>query len=259
MPGSLRCPMRTDRVGVRAYTGALLGAMGVFSVVSEDRRLLIFLTPMVRFSLLLRCLVTLGMCALVWAGPQASQAQTWTRTARVVAPIQTGPLQTFLDRLARTPENATRPVYRAPDDTATMALAALRDTLRRTNGLDVTTATDVTVGYRFSIDGMSGFKSEITELQFSYGGDATATRVSLLAVNPRDEWVQSMLHTDGLSLPSSPNQVRAFRDYFGFLFVTQLEGADIVEIGGRPMPEGFDVQKKTLIQQVNRFAYSDTY
>jgi hypothetical protein len=40
---------------------------------------------------------------------------------------------------------------------------------------------------------------------------------------------------------------------------TQLNGAEIVEIGGSPMPPGFDVRKRGLIQQINRLAYSDTH
>jgi hypothetical protein len=209
----------------------------------------------------LRCFATAGVLALVLglSVSQASRAQAWTRTARVVAPIESGPLQTFLDRLVRAEERAAVPVRRSPDDTTTMPLSVLRDTLRRAYGLDVTSATRVTAGYRFSIDGMSGFEWKLTELQFFYGGDATASEVSFLVIDPQDEWAQTMLREEGLSLPSNPDEFRPFRDYFGFLFLTQLEDADIIEIGGQPMPEGFDVRKRVLIQQVNRFAFSDTY
>lgn len=216
---------------------------------------------MARLAPLLRCIATAGVLATIVgaSSPQASRAQAWTRTARVVAPIESGPLQTFLDRLVRTQGNAAVSVQRAPTDTATMPLSVLRDTLRRAYGLDVTSATHVTVGYRFSIDGMNGFEWRLTELHFSYGGNAMIPSASFLSIDPQDEWAQSMLREEGLSLPSNPDAFRPFRDYFGFLFLTQLDGADIVEIGGDPMPEGFHVQKRTLIQQVNRFAYSDTY
>lgn len=216
---------------------------------------------MVRSARCFSCLVATGLLILVLglSFSQTSRAQAWTRTARVVAPIGPGPLQTFLDRLARTQEHAAVPVQRSPTDTTTMPLSALRDTLRRTHGLDVTSATEVTVGYRFSIDGMNAFEWQLTELHFSFGGNSMMASASLLSIDPQDEWAQSMLRTDGLSLPSNPDDFRSFRDYFGFLFLTQLDGADIIEIGGKPMPKGFDVRKRTLIQQVNRFAYSNTY
>jgi len=207
----------------------------------------------------LRCIGIVGLLVVglgLW-GAQSSTAQVWVRTAHVSAPVTPEGVHSLLDTLARV---ESLPVRQSPSDTQPMPISALRDTLRRTYGLDITDANRVRVGYRFSVQGMEGFKWTLTDLHFSYGGSPTTDNIPLLYLDPQAETVHSMLQSAGPFSESEFSDAPAsFRAYLGMVNLLQLGGAEIVEIGGQSVTEGFDVRKRVLIRKVYRLTYLDTY
>ena len=214
---------------------------------------------MSRFVRFLRCTGIAGLLVVgfgLW-GAQSSTAQVWVRTAHVSAPVTPEGVRPLLDTLAREKNLSVR---QSPTDPGTMPISALRDTLMRTHGLDITDANRVRVGYRFSVQGMEGFKWILTDLHFSYGGSPTTANIPLLYLDPQTERVQSMLRSAGPFSSSAFSEAPAsFREYLGMVNLLQLDGAEIVEIGGQSVTEGFDVQKRVLVQKVYRLTYLDTY
>ena len=214
---------------------------------------------MSRFVRFLRCIGIAGLLVVglgLW-GAQSSTAQVWVRTARVSAPVTPEGVHSLLDTLARV---KSLPVRQSPTDSETMPISALRDTVLSAHGLDITDANRVLVGYRFSVQGMEGFKWTLTDLHFSYGGSPTTDNIPLLYLDPQTERVQSMLRSPGpFSASEFGDAPSSFREYLGMVNLLQLGGAEIVEIGGQSVTEGFDVRKRVLIQKVYRLTYLDTY
>lgn len=203
-------------------------------------------------------LLALAFCVLL---PRTGNAQIWVRTAQIVAPIEPdGPTQTLLDTLLHVAGNDSGiTVRRLPEQREKMSLSTLRDSLNQTFRLDVTDADHLMVGYRFSIVDGEGFKWQITDLQFLYRGTHETEDFSLLYMDAQDKWVQSVLRNKGTSFKTNQANFLTFRDQLSFITLTELQEADVVEIGGQTIHEGFDVEKRALIQQIHYLTYSDVY
>lgn len=195
------------------------------------------------------------------AHPSPSDAQVWTRTTKVIAPITSGgPLYAFLDTLQHVEaQRAGITVRRSPDQASGTTLSALRDTLQNRYGLDVASADYVIAGYQFSITGGDGFKWKLTDLHYLYRGTDETDDISILYLDPSEKWIQSVLRNRGLALQTNQAAFVPFREYYSFVYLTQLEETDVIEIGGQTVREGFDAEKQALIQQVHHLTYSDVY
>lgn len=79
-------------------------------------------------------------------------------------------------------------------------------------------------------------------------------------VDPQTERMQSILRSAGPFSPSKfVDDPSSFRDYFGLVNLMQLDGTEIVEIGGQSVTDGFKVRKHALLQKVYRLTYLDSY
>ncbi len=203
-------------------------------------------------------LIALMFCVLI---PQTSNAQVWTRTARVVAPIEPGGVShAFLDTLVHVAEEKPGITVRSsPDRKQEVPISVLRDSLDRAYNLDIMEADHVIIGYRFSIADGEGFKKKITDLHFLYRGTHEIDDLSILYLDPETEWVRSILHNKGMSLETNRAGFLSFREQLGFVPLTKLPESDVIEIGGKTVREGFDAVKLALIQQVHHLTYSDVY
>lgn len=192
--------------------------------------------------------------------PQTSSAQVWSRTTRVVAPIQpNGPIRAFLDTLVQVEGQTEGIRVRQAPNQKRMEMARLRNTLQTAYGLDVVSADHVLVGYQFSIADGEGFTQTITDLHFLYRGTHETEDVSLLSLDTAEKWVQSVLRNKGVPLKTNRDSFLSFWQQFSFIVLTQLDETDVVEIGGKTVHEGFGVKRRALIQQIRHLAYSDVY
>lgn len=209
------------------------------------------MTASVRKSLVL-CLLMVGLAAM---GPQEATAQRWLQTSQLVTDIQTdGPVRALLDTLVNVIERKDNiKVRRSPDASATMSLSDLRNTLINGPGIGLTSANKVFIDYRFEIQNR-GFEESIESFQFVFrppGGDQED--VQMLYLDASESWLRNILRNKGTSLTTNEAALKTFSDQLAF--ARTVQDAQIVEIAGETVREGFEAKKRQLVQKIQRLTY----
>lgn len=200
---------------------------------------------------------TAALLALVFFGfSQSTQAQArWLQTAQVLTPIQDGDItQVLLDSLAsRLPQEAMA-LKQSPEEEKTLTYAELEERLLD-EGLDLTSANQVFISYRFSAD-QQGLRTEITELYFiyrpEYGDDVD---IPVLALNAQDPIIQRLLTTGGVQLANNQANIKPFRDELAF---HQLRDGTLASLGNRVLRDEAEASdaKRELLTTMRRFLYN---
>lgn len=200
-------------------------------------------------------LLGLFLASVLFLLPQAVAAQHWLQTARVVTPVEQGPLRAFLDTVVTEMEERDVRVRRTPSQSEKMTVSTLRDRLIEEEGIGLSSANHAFIDYRFTIDGGSTFQQEISAIRFVYRPGANQNDISILHLNARSGWVDQLLHNKGTRLVTNEAALIPFHRHLGFARIARQKESQIVEIGGETIREGFHRKKEALIRKVERLAY----
>jgi len=198
------------------------------------------------------CLVLSGMA---FAVPQEAEAQRWLQTSQLITDVENdGPARALLDTLVQVAERRDNVEFRRSRDAdETMTLSTLRDQLIDGPGIGLTSANKVFIDYRFEIDNQ-GFQESIQGLQFIFR-PATGNEedVQMMYLDASDPWIRTVLNKKGTTLTTNEVALRTFKDQLAFARI--VRNAQIVEIAGDPVREGFEAKKRSLVQKIQRLTY----
>lgn len=202
----------------------------------------------------------IGLCGLLLAvllagGARPAHGQLWLQTARVVTPVEQGPLRVMLDSLTSVLERRGLEVRRSPESDTTMSVSALRNRLIEEQGIGINSANYVFIDYRFAIGNEGSLEQGVTNVHFVFRPGPNQNDVSVLSLGTQANWVRSFLRQKGTVLPANEAAFIPFRRHLGFPEVARQEQTQIVEIGGQTVREGFQERKEALIRKMEWLAY----
>jgi hypothetical protein len=195
------------------------------------------------------------LAALVIACPQDANGQLWLQTSRVITPVGDGPTRAFLDTLVNVIERKGIKVKRSPEAEEGVTVATLRNELIAEEGIGLGSANHAFIDYRFTIDNGSHFEQEITNIHFVFRPGPDQSDVSVMYLNARKPWLETLIHQKGTSLRSNQAALIPFHRHLGFANVARRPETQVVEIGGETVREAFDERKEALIRKVERLTY----
>jgi hypothetical protein len=203
---------------------------------------------------------SVGLCggllvALLLMTPRPANGQLWLQTARVVTPVEQGPVRVMLDSLTSVLERRGLEVSRSPEQDTTMAIPALRNQLIEEEGIGIRSANHALIDYRFSIESGQSFRQQVSHLHFVFRPGPNQADVSVLYLDARTAWMRQFLHNKGMTLTSNQAAFIPFHRHLGFAEIARQDDAQIVEIGGETVREGFHEKKEALLRKVERLTY----
>lgn len=204
-----------------------------------------------------RAVFGLLVFGIVLVVPQDANGQLWLQTARVVTPVENGPVRILLDTLAAAAERKEIKVNRSPDGDAEMTVSALQDQLISEEGIGIGSANHLFIDYRFTIGSAGGFEQQVAALYFVFRPGPNQNDIPVLYVDARTPWIQKLLENKGTDLQTNQAALIPFHRHLGFSHVARHEKTQIVEIGGETVREGFEERKEALIQKVQRLVYDN--
>jgi len=198
------------------------------------------------------CLLLGGMAVMA---PSEAMAQRWLQTSQLITDVESnGPARALLDTLLQVVERSdSLRVRRSRDASETMTVSTLRDQLINGPGIGLTSANKVFIDYRFEIDNQ-GFQESIQGFQFIFrptSGDEED--VQMLYLDTSEPWVRNILNNKGTTLTTNEAALKTFKDQLSF--ARTVRDAQIVEIAGEPVREGFEAKKRSLVQKIQRLTY----
>lgn len=202
--------------------------------------------------ILVLCLLLIGLAA---AGPSEATAQRWLQTSQLITDVRTdGPARALLDTLVQVIERRDSvEVRRTSDATDTYSLSELRNELINGPGLGLTSANKVFINYRFEIRNR-GFEESIESFQFLFRPPSgNEEDIQMLYIDASAPWVRNVLNNKGTTLTTNEAALKTFSDQLSFARV--VRSAQITEIAGDPVREGFEAKKRNLVQKIQRLTY----
>lgn len=204
-------------------------------------------------------LLTAFVLGLLLVVPQKAEAQRWLQTTQVIAPISSdGPARALLDTLVNEIDGSdSLMVRRAPDRPTRYTGDELSNALIDAEALDISSANNVFIDYRFAVD-RDGFEESITALYFIFRPAGTGEEdIPIMYLNVKNErWVRDVLRHKGTTLVTNEAALKPFLDQLAFARIVREKDAQIVEIGDRKVREGFDAKKRQLVDKITRLTYS---
>lgn len=207
---------------------------------------------------LVQCVgVLIAILVLFFAtGLQEARGQLWLQTARVVTPVQDGPVQAFLDTAVAVAERRDEiELRRAPSQDETFSVSDLQNRLIDDAGIGIGSANRVFLGYRFFLDSGGEFQEEITNAHFVFRPGPNQNDIPVMYLDAEDEWAREVINKKGTSLLTNEAAMIPFRRHFRFSELAREEETQIVEVAGQTVREGFDERKEALLQKVQRLMY----
>jgi hypothetical protein len=207
-------------------------------------------SPVRKIALL--CLLTFGIAAI---SPPDATAQRWLQTSQLIKNVRSdGPARALLDTLVQVVERKEDiKIRRTADAAETLTLSQLRDELINGPGLGLTSANKVFINYRFEIRNR-GFEESIESFQFLFRPPSgNEEDIQMLYVDASETWVKSILQNKGTSLTTNEAALQTFKDQLSF--ARTVRDAQITEIAGDPVREGFEAKKRNLVQKIQRLTY----
>ena len=198
------------------------------------------------------CLLAFGVAAM---SPPEATAQRWLQTSQLIKNVRSdGPARALLDTLVQVIERRDGvEVRRTSDAPETLTLSELRDELINGPGLGLTSANKVFINYRFEIRNR-GFEESIQSFQFLFRPPSgNEEDIQMLYVDASDPWVKGVLQNKGTSLTTNEAALQTFKDQLSF--ARTVRDAQITEIAGDPVREGFEAKKRNLVQKIQRLTY----
>jgi hypothetical protein len=144
-------------------------------------------------------------------------------------------------------------VKRKPDGEE-MTLSDLKNELINGPGIGLSSgANGVFIDYRFEIENR-GFEESIEGFQYVFrppGGQSED--IQLLYVDATDKWVGNILRNKGTTLTTNQAALKTFSDQLAF--ARMAEKGQVVEIADKVVREGYERQKRQLVQKIQRLTY----
>ena len=198
-----------------------------------------------------------GLLLYAFALPLAVQAQSqsrWLRTIQVITPVSdrevTGVL---LDTLMEVINRQDIRVRRSPEDLDTQSFADLEKALIN-EGLDVTSATQVFITYRYEST-QQGFFAQILDLYFIYRPtEFEEADIPILYLDATDPVIQNIMVNSGV--PSEVNEA-VTRPFIEQIAINQLMGSTVVKVGDRIIRDEkvADYEKRRLLAIIREKSY----
>jgi hypothetical protein len=197
-----------------------------------------------------------GIVLLAFAclAPQSASGQLWLQTARVVTPVEQGPVRVMLDSLVSVMERRDIEGRRSPE-APEMTVAELRNELIDEEQIGLSGANHAFIDYRFSIGSGTPFQQQVSKIHFVFRPGPNQADVPVLYLDMQLPWVDQFLHNKGTSLSTNEPVLIPFQQHLGFAQIARPDETQIVELAGRPVREGFQEEKETLIRKVERLTY----
>lgn len=197
------------------------------------------------------------VCGLLLSSSQDAHGQLWLQTARVVSPVERGPVRALLDTVQAVAERKNVAVKRSPNADTEGPMSELQDQLIREEGIGIGSANHVFIEYRFTIGSGGGFEQEVSVLHFVFRPGPNQNDIPILSLDGRAPWMKKILENKGTGLPTNEAALIPFHRHLDFSHVARHEKTTVVEIGGRTIREGFQEKKLALIQKVQRLVYDE--
>jgi len=195
------------------------------------------------------------LAALLVVVPQSASGQVWLQTARVVTPVEQGPVRVMLDSLVSVMERRGIEGRRSPDQEAMRTVTELRNELIEEEQIGLNGANHAFIDYRFSIGSGTSFQQQISAIHFVFRPGPDQADVPILYLNVRQPWVDQFLRNKGTTLSTNEAAFIPFHRHLGFAQIARPDKTQVVEIGGRTVREGFQKEKEDLIRKVERLTY----
>jgi hypothetical protein len=203
-------------------------------------------------ALILVCLIGVSL-----ASPAEAEAQRWLQTSQLIVPVENdAPTRALLDTLVQVIERKdSLMVRRSPESTEQMSLSDLRNQLISGPGIGLSSASHVFIDYEFMI-GNRGFEENIKAFQFLFRPPGQGQEdVQMLHVDASQSWVEEILKNKGTTLRTNQAALKTFSDQLAFARMQDNEGAQVVEIAGQAVREGFEAKKRKLVEKITRLTY----
>lgn len=188
--------------------------------------------------------------------PNQANAQRWLQTSQLfVQDIESGsPPSALLDTLTHVLERRDSIKVRRKPDGERMALSELKNQLINGPGIGLSSgANGMFIDYRFEIQNR-GFEENIEGFQYVFrppGGQGED--VQLLYVDATEGWVKNILRNKGTTLTTNQAALKTFTDQLSF--ARMAKSGQVVEIAGQTVREGFETEKRQLVQKIQRLTY----
>ncbi|PQJ34258.1 hypothetical protein BSZ35_06295 [Salinibacter sp. 10B] len=186
---------------------------------------------------------------------QEASAQRWLQTSQLfVNELESNsPPRVLLDTLTQVLKRSdSLKVSRKPDGEE-YEISELRDQLINGPGIGLTSANGIFIDYRFEIRNR-GFEESIESFRFIYrptGG--TGEDIEMLYVDASETWVKNILRNKGTTLTTNQAALKTFSDQLSF--ARMAKSGQVVEIAGETVREGFETEKRQLVQKIQRLTY----
>lgn len=197
----------------------------------------------------------LGLVLMFALTPADMVAQSrWQQTVQAITPVRvehiTGAL---LDSLIAVSSRSDVKMRRSPDDDTNHSIAELEDLLYD-EGLDVTSANQMFVTYRYEADQRS-FKTDILELYFIYRPvEYEDSDTPIAVIDATQPVVRNMLVSNGTTLAANE---AVFEPFWDQLRLHQLEDGTIVKVGNKIIRDEGQAaaEKAKILTIIQRFLY----
>lgn len=212
------------------------------------------------FSARLRLLSTLFLLGLfVFSlSPQRAEAQRWLQTARIITPIEEGPVRALLDTLINHMEQKEGlKVLRSSDHQTPIRVSELRDKLLDEEGIGLRSATHVFIDYRFQMAN-KGFEEFIDSLYFIFRAGPEEEDIPIMYIDTTQDWAKELIQNKGTTPTTNEalSALRPFREQLAFARIARRDdNTQIVEIAGQTVRDGYERKKRQLVQKVQQLTY----
>jgi hypothetical protein len=133
-----------------------------------------------------------------------------------------------------------------------MPISELRNVLIAGAGVGLASANGVFIDYRFEIRNR-GFEESIESFQFIFRPRQTGEDVQMLYIDATKKWVKDIIRNKGTTLATNQAALKTFSDQLAF--ARMAESGQVVEIAGETVREGFETEKRQLVQKIQRLTY----
>jgi len=212
--------------------------------------------PNNQLDMMLRKVLVAFLLGLFLFSPTQAEAQRWLQTSQLIVPVEAdSPTQALLDTLVQVVRRKdSLMVRRSPDNSAAMSLTDLENKLISGPGIGLSSASHVFIDYKFMI-GNRGYEESIEAFKFIFRRGEAASDVPILYVEAKKPWVQQILRNKGTTLQSNQAALKTFSDQLAFARMQDNEGAQVVEIAGKPVRSGYKAKKQKLVEKITRLTY----
>ncbi len=188
---------------------------------------------------------------------QQADAQRWLQTSQLYVDLtemqRNSPPRALMDTLTQVLTREDSIMVRRTPDGERMPISDLKDELIDGPAIGLESANGMFVNYRFEIQNR-GFEESIESLQYIYrpqGGNEED--IQMLYIDASDQWIKDLLRNKGTTLETNQAALKTFKDQLAF--ARMAKDGQVVQIAGETVREGFEMEKRQLVQKIQRLTY----